>query len=456
MSLLINGISCPSLHFAGIFGSGMSAIAQYLRWTGCDISGSDRLESSADVKATQEKLSALGCRLFPQDGSGVGAATRAVVVSTAIESANPDIAAAQRRGIPVFHRSEVLSAIVSSKRTIAVAGTSGKSTVAAMLFEFLDYCGKSASVITGAGLTSLIEKGYLGNAWAGSSDLLVIEADESDGSLVRYHPDISLFLNVSKDHKPVDETLQLFRVLATQSAHIFRNADDPLLASLAAERTYGFAAGADCAADSLDIHPLSSTVVFRGATCELKLPGRYNVQNMLAAFCVAEYLGCAPEKLAEAAGRYRGINRRFVVYPTARGITVVDDYAHNPEKIRAALSAAHGVGKRVLAVFQPHGFGPTRFMKDELTGAFGDSLTKDDHLFLLPIYYAGGTAQKDISSEDIIAPLRSRLHAESPHSRAELLDRLRMEARPGDCVILMGARDPSLEAFARELRDLLG
>src|SRR5512136_1508679 len=190
-------------------GSGMSAIAQYLAWEGRAITGSDRIAFAHEMKETKEKLERCGCLLFSQDGSGVTAATEALVISTAIEEDNPDIAAARKRGIPIVHRSDVLAAIVASHRTIAVCGTSGKSTVSALIFEILRACGQSPSVIAGANLTCLHEEGLIGNAFKGDSGILVMEADESDGTLVKYRPAEAVFLNISKDHKPVAETLEL-------------------------------------------------------------------------------------------------------------------------------------------------------------------------------------------------------------------------------------------------------
>jgi UDP-N-acetylmuramate--alanine ligase len=429
----------------------MSAIAQYLRWRGFSISGSDRLSDAADVQRTRECLADIGCRLCAQDGSGIGPSTDGVVISTAIENSNPDIARAAECGVPVFHRSEVLAAIVDTRRTIAVAGTSGKSTVTAMIFDFLAQCGKDPSVITGAGLTSLIDKGYVGNAWAGASDLLVIEADESDGSLVRYHPFVTVFLNISKDHKPVDEVIGMFGTLAAQAQHVMRNADDPGLSSLRAERTFGLENGADCGIDNADYQPLLSRMSWRGHAVTLNLPGRYNVANMLAAFCVCDFLGCDPGTLARAAGQYRGISRRFSMRTSPNGVVVVDDYAHNPEKIRAAVSAAQAIAGRVFAIFQPHGFGPTKFMKDELIECFRQVMRAGDALFLLPIYYAGGTAAQDISSADLAKPLTGEITVHAPATRPAMIGMLRSHAKAGDCVLLMGARDPSLAGLAEEI-----
>jgi len=453
LSLLINATSCNGLHFTGVLGSGMSAIAQYCAWDGLTVSGSDRLIGSPEVKDTEDKLAALGCALFPQDGSGAAAAD-AVVVSTAIEESNPDIAAARKRGIPVFHRSDVLAAIAETKKTIAVAGTSGKSTVTAMIWEFLQGCLKDASLITGAGLLRLEEQGHIGNAHKGSSDLLVIEADESDGTCAKYKPYLSVFLNVSKDHKPVAETLELFVTLARQSQIVFANADDRQLDILKPSRTFG-AAGTYAPSSVISVTPRVS-FMRETVSYSLPLPGQHNLSNLLAALSVCDFLGCSDASLVKSVAGYRGVKRRFAVSTLPRDIKVIDDYAHNPEKIKAALQTARGFAKRVLAVFQPHGFGPTRFLKDDLVAMFSQELTNDDTLFLLPIYYAGGTATKDISSEQIVSLVKRRgKTAVSVHSREELVSLIKQNAQPGDAVLVMGARDPSLPGLVEEIKKAL-
>ncbi len=432
----------------------MSALAQYCAWDGIAVSGSDRLLGSPDVCDLQSKLESLGCRLFPQDGSGIDAGADALVVSTAIEETNPDIAAARAAGVPIVHRSDVLAAIVSSKKTVAVAGTSGKSTVTAMIWELLDACGKSPSLVSGAPLVRLEAQGFFGNAFKGASDILVIEADESDGTCAKYAPYMSVFLNVSKDHKPIPETLALFSTLARQSRVVLVNSDDSRLSPLRALRTFGLS-GAFAPDKVLSIAPEVSCVR-EGVTYSLPLPGEHNLSNLLAALCACNELGCGPGCLAEAIRRYKGVRRRFSVDTLQSGIRLIDDYAHNPEKIRAAIRTAHRFSPRVLAVFQPHGFGPTRFMKDELVAMLGQELTKEDMLFLLPIYYAGGTAQKDISSDQIAESVRALgKNVSSPHSRPELVSLIANNAAPGDSVLVMGARDPSLPALVAEIKNAL-
>jgi UDP-N-acetylmuramate--alanine ligase len=430
----------------------MSAIAQYLAWTGHAVTGSDRIAFTEEMSGSRAKIERSGCRIFPQDGSGLGEAAEALVVSTAIEDGNPDLRAARKSGLPVLHRSDLLAAIVDSHRTLAVCGTSGKSTVAALIFEILRACGKSPSLLTGANLTRLDEEGLLGNAFKGDSDLLVIEADESDGTLLKYRPEAAVFLNISKDHNPVPVTLDFFQRLAARTSFVVKNAEDPGLESLDAARTFGLSNRADCRPESL--RTLAPQVRFRmdGQDFEFPMAGLHSLQNALAALCLCSREDCAPAEMAAPLRDFRGIMRRFSISRTPGGITVIDDYAHNPEKIKAALLTAREFGKRVLAVFQPHGYGPTRFLQEELVDIFSRLIRGEDEVFLLPIYYAGGTVQKDISSEDLAVRInRLGAKAYAPPGRAELISDLNRSAKPGDVIILMGARDPSLSLLARAI-----
>lgn len=444
---------CRNIHFTGIFGSGMSALAQYLRFQGISVSGSDRFHASEDTASIRQSLEGLGCKIVSQDGSGVSADTDVVCVSTAIEESNPDMAAARSRGIPVIHRSDLLAAIIATKKTIAVAGTSGKSTVTAMIFEFLTACGKSPSLISGAGLRRLEKQGFIGNAWSGGSDLLVVEADESDGTLVKYHPDATVILNISKDHKTTEEIKSLFERLASQSSWTASNADDPILASMPA--TVRFGETGSWRPDREQLLPTSVKLYRNSVEYHLSLPGDHNLENLRAALCVCEHYGCDEPALADAVRNYEGVARRFHVIRTREKVHVVDDFAHNPAKIAAVVKAARGLSRRIIAVYQPHGFAPTRFLKDEYISTFQTTFKDHDSLYLLPIFYAGGTAQKNISSEEIITGLGPvAFNAQALSGRDELLNRLKGDAKPEDCVLVMGARDPSLPALVRKIVEI--
>ncbi len=456
-ALMVDGHQCRSIHFTGLFGSGMSALAQYLRFQGIAVSGSDRFHTSGDTAFIRQSLERLGCAVVPQDGSGISAGIDVVCISTAIEESNPDIRTTRSLGIPVIHRSDVLSAIIETRTTIAVAGTSGKSTVTAMIFEFLTACGKSPSLISGAALRRLERQGLIGNAYGGGSEFLVVEADESDGTLVKYRPAAAVILNVSKDHKTIDEIKSLFSVLASRSAWTASNADDPVLASLPAHERFGRNGSGSWRSDHEQLLP-GSVKLFRGSTeYHLPLPGDHNLENLRAALCVCEHFGCEEAALADAVQQYEGVARRFSVTRTKGNVMVVDDFAHNPAKIAAVVRAARGLSERIIALYQPHGFGPTRFLKDEYIATFQAIFRQNDSLYLLPIYYAGGTAQKNISSQDIIAGLGSiSFRAQAVMDRDELLAGLKTDARPGDCILLMGARDPSLSALTAKIVELFG
>jgi UDP-N-acetylmuramate--alanine ligase len=453
--LTIGKSQCRSVHFTGIFGTGMSALAQYLRFQGIRVSGSDRLLASEDTASMRQSLEGLGCTIVNQDGSGIRADTDVVCISTAIEESNPDITAARAYGIPIIHRSDLLASIISSKRTIAVAGTSGKSTVTSMIFEFMTVCGKSPSLISGAPLRRLEKQGLIGNAWSGGSDLLVVEADESDGTLVKYSPEVAVVLNISKDHKSIDEIKELFARLIVQSTWTAVNWDDPILVSFPSSVGFGRNSSASWRPDREELLPTSVKLFRKGIEYHLPLPGEHNLENLRAALCVCEHFGCDGSTLAAAVRDFEGVARRFSVTGTKQKIHVVDDFAHNPAKIAAAVNAARGLSDRIIAVYQPHGFGPTRFLKDEYSAVFQNVFRKNDILYLLPIYYAGGTAEKNISSEDIVNGLgRVPFIAQAVSDRDGLLTKLKADAGPGDCVLVMGARDPSLPALVKKIVEL--
>lgn len=441
----------PLIHFVGIGGAGMSALAQIHAMDGGPATGSDRDFDRGRGAGLKAKLEALGVRLFPQDGSALTNETELVVLSTAIEDSNPEIAAAKALGVPLMHRSEFLARHVSGMRTIAVTGTSGKSTVVAMIFEILEAAGRGPSVITGGALIALQSRGLTGNAFRGKSDILVVEADESDGSLVNYKPAVGVFLNLTKDHLEVSALTEIFLKFRGNVAAALVNSDDPALAGVRADSTFGLSSGA-VRAEGLELTAAGSSFRVKGVAFALPVPGRHNAENAVAAIAACVNEGVSLADCARGLASFQGVARRFQSLGTARGVEVVDDFAHNPAKIAATLVAARLRGRRTLAVYQPHGFAPTRHLKNELIAAFAEGLRPDDRLWLPDIYYVGGTASKDISSNDVVAPLKAQgLHAFHVPDRAAIAALIAAEAREGDLVIVMGARDPSLSDFARDL-----
>ena len=446
-------------HFAGVGGSGMSALAQYHALAGGRVTGSDRAFDRGERAQMRRQLEAAGVRVTPQDGSGLEAACDALVVSTAVEESVPDVAAARRLGVPILHRAELLARFAAERRTVAVAGTSGKSTVVAMIFEILRGAGRDPSVITGGELLLLQEQGYVGNAWAGAGDLLVIEADESDGSLVRYAPWAGVLLNLQRDHKEIAELAGLFTTFRERTRGPFLAGDDANLDAFAGGAVrFGLGPGAAVRADRIALARGSSRFAVGSARFRLPVPGLHNVANAVAAIAACQALEVPIADMVEPLGAFHGVARRFRLVGRARGVEVIDDFAHNPDKIAAALEAARRRAPRgrVLAVYQPHGFGPTRFLRDALIDAFATHLGPADRLWLPEIFYAGGTVTRDVSSRDIAAGVGARgVPAAFAERREDLLAPIVAEARPGDVVIVMGARDPSLSEFCTKIVEFL-
>jgi UDP-N-acetylmuramate--L-alanine ligase len=445
-------------HYAGLGGSGMSALAQFQAMKRGRASGSDRSFDRGERPAARAQLERLGIAIYPQDGSGLGDANppAALVVSTAVEEQVPDFAAARAREIPIVHRSELLARFVASHRTIAVAGTSGKSTVVAMIFEILRGAGRDPSVITGGDLVALQREGLWGNAWAGHSDLLVVEADESDGSLVRYEPAVGVILNLQRDHRELEEVGAMFDTFAARTREAVVVGE-----SLAARfpRAVAFGAGPAAAvrAERIELERDGSRFEVEGVRFTLPVPGRHNVDNAVAAIAACRTVGVAVAAMARPLASFQGVGRRFQSLGRPGGIEVIDDFAHNPAKIEAAIATARPRARRVLAVYQPHGYGPTRFLRDDFVRSFSGALAPDDWLWMLEIFYAGGTAQRDFSAADIVAEIAARgRHAEFAPSREWLVERIAAEAREGDLVLVMGARDPSLTDLARRMVAALG
>jgi UDP-N-acetylmuramate--alanine ligase len=448
-----------TFHYAGVAGSGMSALAQFQAFSGGRATGSDRTFDRGGAPAIRAALERAGVAIAPQDGSGVTAATDALIVSTAVEATVPDVGAALARRVPIFHRSELLAALVAAHRTIAVAGTSGKSTVVAMIFELLRAAGRDPSLVSGGDVRALTAAGYLGNAWAGRSAWLVVEADESDGSLVRYAPAIGVVLNLDKDHKEESEVRTMFEMFRARTREAFVVGEAANLEGLrAGALVFGHGPAAAVRAEDVTLAAGGSEFTVDGVRFRVPVAGRHNVENALAALAACRAAGIDLAALAAPLAAFRGVGRRFELLGTAGGVTVVDDFAHNPAKIRAALATAHlAAPRRVLAVYQPHGFGPTRFLRHELAAAFAAGLDAADRLWLLDIFYAGGTATRDISSADLAAAIRAGgRDAAAVPDRATLVAEIAAMAAPGDLVLVMGARDPSLTDLCRVILARLG
>jgi UDP-N-acetylmuramate-alanine ligase len=440
-------------HYAGLAGSGMSGLAQFQVMTGGHASGSDRAFDRGERASLRAQLEGLGIAVMPQDGSGLGPDCAALVVSTAVEEQVPDFAAAKAKDIPIIHRSELLAHLVASHRSVAVTGTSGKSTVTAMIFDILRGAGRDPSVITGGDLPELVAQGLPGNALAGRADLLVVEADESDGSLVRYAPSVGVILNLQRDHKETAEVAAMFATLRARVREALVVGDNQNLDAFAGGALrFGVSQRADVRGEDIELGPASSHFRVEDVAFELPVAGAHNVANALAAIAACRALDVTLADMAAPLACFRGIGRRFQTVGKARGVEVVDDFAHNAEKIAAAIKTAHLRANRVLAIYQPHGYGPTRFLRRDFVTTFSRELAPEDRLWMLEVFYAGGTATRDFSSADIVAEIASLgTNAEFAPTRALLVARIAEEARRGDLVLVMGARDPSLTELARAI-----
>lgn len=446
----------------------MLPLAVILKGLGHRVSGSDR---SFDQGRTPEKfgwIQAQGITLFPQDGSGVSRDIDAIVVSKAVEDTVPDIAAAKAAGIPILQRAELLTAIFNAAGLrIAVSGTSGKTTTTGMIAFLLKESGRDPTVMNGGIFLNYRADNPYATAFVGRGDVFVTEVDESDGIDIvrRYTPDIAVVHNVTLDHQPMEELRAMFSAFLHETRDAALNADDPLVMELAQtftgrRMTYGMQADADLTARDIRHHPdgVSATLRFRGgaAALRLNLPGAHNVSNALAAITACIMAGMALDECADILSRFKGIKRRMEVVGSAKGITVMDDFAHNPDKIAATLSALKQFPGRAVIFFQPHGYGFLKVVGAEVAEAFAQGLKKDDLLYMVEPLYMGGTVDRSVTGADIAAQIQNLGgNARIMPGRDAVRDAIIAAARKGDRIIVMGARDDTLSDFAQGILESL-
>jgi len=452
--------------FCGIGGSGMLPLAMIVQARGGRLEGSDR---SRDQGRTPEKfawLEAHGVTLHPQDGSGVTRADQTVVATGAIEDTVPDIGAARRVGARIVTRPELLSQLFNAAPgSIGVAGTSGKSTITGMIAWILHQAGRAPTVMNGAVMKNFADADHpFASALIGGPDLFVSEVDESDGSIARYDPTVAVVSNISLDHKSMEELRDLFGGFTGRAAKAVLNLDNletqALAQSLPADKVITFALGEESATlNAHDLEPMPTGMRFTltelgGAkhAVVLNVPGAHNVANALAALGAVRAIGVPLDQAVAALETFAGIRRRMEVVGTANGVTVIDDFAHNPDKIAATLKTLHAFDGRLLILFQPHGFGPLRLMQREFIDGFARLMREDDVLLMPEPVYFGGTTDRSVGSEDIASGIcAAGRNAEALPTREACGDRLIELARPGDRIIVMGARDDTLSVFAVDL-----
>jgi UDP-N-acetylmuramate--alanine ligase len=461
--------------FCGIGGSGMLPLALIVQSRGGHVEGSDRSNDQGRTPDKFDWLRGQGIALHPQDGSGVTRAEQTVVATGAIEDTVPDIGAARRVGARIVTRPQMLSQLFNAAPTsVGIAGTSGKSTITGMVAWILHQAGRVPTVMNGAVMRNFVDGDHpFASALIGGQDLFVSEVDESDGSIAAYDATVAVVSNISLDHKSMEELRDLFGGFVARADRAVLNLDNPETAALAqglveagrSDAVLTFALGheaADLSAHDLVPQPtgmqftLTERATGASLPVTLNVPGAHNVANALAALGATTALGVPPAEAVAALETFAGIRRRMEVVGTASGVTVIDDFAHNPDKIAATLKTLHAFDGRLLILFQPHGFGPLKLMKSEFIKGFAGLMRSDDVLLMPePVYY-GGTTDRSVGSEDIAAGVRSHdRRAEALATRVACGERLIALAQAGDRIVVMGARDDTLSDFAANLAERL-
>ena len=445
----------------------MTPLALIIQARGGRVEGSDRALDQGRNTERFDFLRARGILLHPQDGSGIRRNDQILVTSAAVEESIPDVQAARRIGAVVTTRAQLLAQLFNrAPLSVGIAGTSGKSTTVGMIGWILDRAGKSPTIMNGADMKNYIEPGSpFASARIGEGDIFVSEVDESDGSIAHFKPQVAVVNNISLDHKSLDELRTLFHGFIAKARIAVLNLDNAETATLAAELkpeqviTYSLRSAP---AELLAFAPVQSPtgITFQvkardsgeAVDVTLKVPGLHNVANALAALSVVKACGVSLSEAVTHLSEFTGIRRRLEIVGVANGITVIDDFAHNPDKISATLKTLHAFPGRLLVMFQPHGYGPIRLMKDALVDCFVSGLRNEDVLIMPEPVYFGGTVDRSVGSRDVTSEIeRHGRKAFVFPDRDACGDALVGLARRGDRIVIMGARDESLSQFAREL-----
>ncbi|MEH3099529.1 glutamate ligase domain-containing protein [Sphingomonas adhaesiva] len=450
----------------GIGGSGMMPLAMILQGRGAEVAGSDRGLDQGRVPAKFDELRARGIALFPQDGSGITDAAQVVVASAAVEETVADMVAAARLGCRRMTRAGLNAALFNASRlAVGVAGTSGKSTVTGMIATILHRAGADPTVMNGAVMKDFAAPDRpFASALVGQGDAFVSEVDESDGSIALYRAQVAVLNNVSLDHKSLEELNVLFGGFLSRARHAVVNADNADAARLAMtlprDRVTRFSvqdASADLYAGAIEEAPFAvSFDLARGGVGQgrvaLRVPGRHNVANALAALGAVLAAGVPLDRAIDGLAHFSGLRRRFDMVGAGGGVAVIDDFGHNPDKIAATLDTLHAFPGRVIALFQPHGYGPLKVMRAELAAMFAAKLGDGDLLVLPDPVYQGGTVTREVGSADVVHDVtlagREAIHIAD---RAAAAAHCVAQARPGDRIVVMGARDDTLTLLAGEM-----
>ena len=448
--------------FCAVAGSGMSALAQVLKYKGNEVFGTDRSFDQGKEQKNKKKLEDVGISLFKQDGSMLDKGLDVVYASTAVESTIPDIKRAKELGVLVRHRSDLLADIFSSyKYNIAVGGTSGKSTVTAMIGFILDKAKKYPLVINGALLKNYESQKGIPNVILNNGEYCVIEADESDGSIEKYNPYIAVVNNISLDHKTLDELKSLFGNFADRAIRgVVVNKDcenSEFLQKKIKAVTFSIKdENADFYASDIKAIADGSEYAFLGKRYKLNIIGDFNVLNAMCAVACCSLVGVKPDDACKILEDFLGTKRRLEVLGKTNNITVIDDFGHNPDKVKASMSALRKYDGRLVIMFQPHGFAPMRLMGRDIMHSYAQYMKEDDILLIPEIFFAGGSVTKDISSLDLVEYAKNLgVNAKYFVTREELKEHMLKIVKSGDRIVLMGARDNSITDMGYDILEKL-
>ncbi len=450
----------------------MLPLAVLLKSQGHEVAGSDRALDQGRTSDKFDYLRRLGIDLFPQDGSGLTRREQILVASAAVEDHVPDVQAANKLSLLRVTRAELLAQLFNTAgHGIAVGGTSGKSTTTGMVGWILHHAGRNPTILNGAVMKNFVsDDAPFSSSVAGSPELFVSEVDESDGSIALYTPSVGVLNNIALDHKSMEELRALFGDFVRKSETAVVNIENDEVRSLCAQIdgftpvTFGVQS-ADAGLTAQQIRPHQDGVTFLvkdrragvSTDVDLPMPGRHNIANALAALGAALASDVSLDEGAAALAAFQGIRRRTELIGSANGVTVIDDFGHNPDKIAATLRTLHEFPGRLLVYFQPHGYGPLKLLREALVDCFASNLREGDLLIMPePVYY-GGTVERSVTSADVIGDLVTRnVNAEQVESRELGAALLLEQAREGDRVVIMGARDDTLSEFARDLLQQFG